>query len=195
MYLVKRIIWGLAVGGIVYMVFLLLSEKTRRQPFRKSLLEFLMFCYSGAVVFLTTEYIPFDKIAVSPEAIKQAIAGVNLTPAVSSIKIYNNCKAFGSFAPFITLIGGNIAMLMPLGIFLPLINPRFKLAKIALTAFLVSASIEIFQLIENILLGYNSRAVEIDDLLQNVGGCLLAYCVFSLIRWIVLRIKDKRRIK
>lgn len=78
-------------------------------------------------------------------------------------------------------IGGNILLLLPLGLLLPILWTNLRnLKKIFLIGLFTSLSIEILQLIENILyLGF--RSVDIDDVIFNVIGILLGYSLFKVL--------------
>jgi len=70
---------------------------------------------------------------------------------------------------------GNLAALMPLGLFLPLLFPRFRrFFPFLLVAVLVVLAIELLQLL--LVTGF----CDIDDLILNVSGACLAYSVFRL---------------
>ncbi|WP_294345662.1 VanZ family protein, partial [uncultured Clostridium sp.] len=78
-------------------------------------------------------------------------------------------------------IGGNILLLLPLGLLLPILWTNLRnLNKIFLIGLFTSLSIEILQLIENILyLGF--RSVDIDDVIFNVIGIILGYSLFKVL--------------
>ena len=78
-------------------------------------------------------------------------------------------------------IGGNILLLLPLGLLLPILWTNLRnLKKIFLIGLFTSLSIEILQLIENILyLGF--RSVDIDDVIFNVIGIILGYSLFKVL--------------
>jgi glycopeptide antibiotics resistance protein len=74
-------------------------------------------------------------------------------------------------------IGGNLIGFLPFGFLLPLAwQPAQKLKTLALTAFLVSLSFEIFQFCTNV------GSFDVDDLLLNLSG---AVCGFFLLRWVL----------
>lgn len=68
----------------------------------------------------------------------------------------------------------NILMFMPLGFLLPLLWEKYRaLPKTILAGALLSFSIEIGQL-------FNRRQTDIDDLLMNVLGAILGFCIWLL---------------
>jgi glycopeptide antibiotics resistance protein len=73
-------------------------------------------------------------------------------------------------------------MLMPLGLLVPLIFKRVRFLRMLLTAVIVSVFIETMQLLGNIIYGSPHRDVNIDDVIFNVSGCIIAYIVFAVFR-------------
>ena len=95
------------------------------------------------------------------------------------------------FIPFVDMIKGpvntvlNILMFTPLGFFLPLLYEKYDhIGKIALTAFLISLSIEIVQM-------FGFGATDINDLITNTVGACLGYKIYELL----LSIFPKNRIE
>lgn len=71
--------------------------------------------------------------------------------------------------------------LLPLGLLLPILWKNLRKLKSCFPIGLItSLSIEVLQLIENILfLGH--RSVDIDDIIFNVFGIIIGYCLFKII--------------
>jgi hypothetical protein len=68
-------------------------------------------------------------------------------------------------------VGGNLALLAPLGVLLPIVFPRLRtLPRIAMAGALVSTAVETAQ--GTLIPG---RAFDIDDVILNVFGVLMAY--------------------
>ncbi|MEG0691656.1 MAG: VanZ family protein [Oscillospiraceae bacterium] len=181
---------GMIIGFILFLMWYPFSFK-KNGMFRNLCLA-SMFVYVGAVISLTMIYAPPSNWNITANNTTFALSSVNLTPFKSSIQIFKNCKAMGNYHDFIWLIGGNTIMLMPLGILIPLINPKYGLGRISLIAMAVSLGIEFLQLSSNILLGTVLRAVEIDDFIQNTLGCIVAYLIFALFRELYRRIVSKK---
>lgn len=71
-------------------------------------------------------------------------------------------------------IVGNFIMLLPLGIFLPVLYPAFNnFFKTIATAFLFSVSIELLQVLTD------HRATDIDDVLLNTSGAIAGFLLFK----------------
>lgn len=96
----------------------------------------------------------------------------NLVPFVQTIRFLRYLE--NPFA--IRNLLGNLVLLVPLGIFLPLLFPKSrKFTVILATGFLVTLSIEIFQLL------LRFRVFDIDDLIINTIGVMLGYGLFKLL--------------
>lgn len=83
------------------------------------------------------------------------------------------------YIPFVDMIRGpldtllNILMLVPMGFFLPLLYEKYdKVTKVALVGFLISLSIEIFQLF--------GGKTDINDLMTNTLGACLGFGIYLL---------------
>ena len=187
--ILPRPLEGMLVGMILFLMWYPFSF--RKNKFFRNLCIASLFVYVGAVVSLTMIYAPPWNWNISKNHTTYALSCVTLTPFESSIQIFRNCQSSGDYFDFIWLIGGNIIMLMPLGILVPLINPKYGIIRITILAATVSLSVELLQLSSNLLLGRVLRAVEIDDFIQNTVGCILAYVVFYLMRAMYYRIKIK----
>ena len=110
----------------------------------------------------------FDFIGDFKERIHQGNWGVNIIP-FRTIKNYINYSA--SFHIFSNIIG-NILIFMPLAYMLIyLYEPLRDLKKFMITLTLISFFIEFFQF-------FIGRSVDIDDIILNLLGGLIAYLIF-----------------
>jgi glycopeptide antibiotics resistance protein len=81
-----------------------------------------------------------------------------------------------------TQIIGNFIMLLPLGIYLPLMYRRLNhFFGVLVTAFLVSAVIEFLQLITSF------RSADVDDILLNTLGAGVGFVLFRMLTFISKR--------
>lgn len=97
----------------------------------------------------------------------------NLTPWYKSI----------NFIPILTIdietFLLNIIMMLPLGMYLPLLNRKYRsFKKAAYMGFLVSLSFEIIQLIIRVILG-NGRSTDINDLIANTVGAVVGFLLIK----------------
>ena len=110
---------------------------------------------------------------------------INLIPLINTVK-----QSFDMFLRHNTFkrlhvienIAGNIILFIPLGIFLPLLRPKYSPKRIIVIAFLCSLSIELLQLIGRQFGNY--RTVDIDDIILNTTGSIVG---FIISRWILKR--------
>ena len=76
---------------------------------------------------------------------------------------------------------GNVALFMPLGILLPLIDTRFRTFKrVLLFALAMSLVIETVQFVLRFV--GNPRAVDIDDVLLNTLGACLGFLIYRSVK-------------
>ncbi len=93
-----------------------------------------------------------------------------------------NLRPFLMFKQFrwsSTQVLGNFVMLLPLGIYIPLLFPRLSVFfKVFIICLLVSVCIELMQLITSY------RSTDIDDVMLNTTGAAAGYVIYKLIRMI-----------
>ncbi|MEP6819926.1 MAG: VanZ family protein [bacterium] len=105
---------------------------------------------------------------------------INSVPFGYSFKCYRN--AWGIFLDLKTFClmntFGNLALLLPLGILLPLISHRFRtLKRVLLFALCLSVGIEAIQFVWRFF--GNLRAVDIDDVILNTLGACLGFAFYK----------------
>ncbi|MCD7872498.1 MAG: VanZ family protein [Clostridiales bacterium] len=124
--------------------------------------------FSGTVLPQAfNNFIPFKSIA---DTVKQSLDTSNL---------------YG----FLT-IAGNFVMLMPFGVFFHFCIKNQKNRFLAV--FLISLSIEAIQFIIGLLIGYNYRSVDIDDVILNTVGGIAAILIFD---FAVKKYKGRKSVK
>jgi glycopeptide antibiotics resistance protein len=171
---------ALAVGLVLYLVCLFLFFR-HKKPVQKFYLA-ILFLYLSVIASLTFTIMPLDTWHSSAKATAQIIGKIEWIPFVSSANMLKNSIRTGNYGAFIRIIVGNFVVLMPLGVFLPLINPKFRLGRMTVVSILVPVGIEGIQLIGNILMGSAVRYVQVEDVILNGTGCLLAYVVCAGVR-------------
>jgi glycopeptide antibiotics resistance protein len=171
---------GMAAGLIVYVICLIFFFN-RKKPLQNFLL-LVLFVYIGALVSLTMVIPMPNAWHISAKSTQWAIKQIDWVPFESAGNMLHNSIRIGKYKEFLRVVGGNFAMLMPLGILVPFINPRFKLGRMTALSLLVPIGIEGLQLLNNILSGTILRSVEVEDVILNAAGCLLAYLIFAGLR-------------
>lgn len=176
------------VALIVY--FICLPLLFRRKRAGQKVLLCLLFLYIGALAALTMRFVLPTAWNISAAGTRWAFHSINWTPLESSLRILQNCLSIGDMAEFYRIVVGNFVLLMPLGILVPMLDRRFRFGKTLLLGMGVSLSVELLQLLGNVLGGAVARSVEIDDFILNVLGCITAYLILSAFRRLFRR---KRR--
>ena len=108
--------------------------------------------------------------------ITQSVRWVNLVPFVT---ISAQLRGFPSVA--LRQIGGNVGLLLPLGLIGAILMPSLRRAgRLARVALCVSVAIELVQL-AGTLTGFIERSVDVDDVLLNVVGALFGWLVWRAV--------------
>lgn len=141
---------------IIYMFFMTIKNKKYRGG------QFLLVT-SFAVYFLSMIHLVFFPIEINIGEY------ANLTPWYKSI----------NFIPLLTIDAAtfilNIIMLVPFGMYLPLLSSKFQSVKKAASMGLyISLSFEVTQLLMRIIFG-NGRSTDINDLLANTLGAVIGF--------------------
>lgn len=185
---------AVAVGLGLYLVCLILFFRHKKPS--QNLCLALLFMYMAVVAYLAVPIALPNQWHIGAKSTAQAIQSIEWVPFTSSLSLFQNAVKTGNYKAFLYIIGGNFGVLMPLGILLPLGNPRFRLGRMAAVAILVPVGIEGFQLLYNILVGSVVRYVQTEDVILNAAGCLLAYwCLTGLRRLFKPKSKSKRKPK
>ena len=176
--LVPALIVGLAVYGVCLLVFL------RRKSLRRNILFCITFIYGAAVLFSCLQMTLFQPhmrtMPMTAETVAEAFRQIGWIPLQNLFGSISRIIREHQWNHLFYVLVQPIALLMPLGILLPLLFPRMKTGRMVLTAFVVPLAIELLQLWEN--LTFRFHWVSIDDVLLEAVGCLLAYGVFALAR-------------
>ena len=172
------------VAGLVLSILLLftliiiITVRRKQHNFLQITVQASFFIYVFAVLQLTGYFILFKEISSHGwwDKMNHRIEThdrVNLEP-FKTIDIY---QTWGK------QILGNFVMLLPLGIYLPLIYTRLRKANnffaVSLICFLVSVGIELLQL------ATSYRSTDIDDVILNTLGGGAGFLIYQLIKSIV----------
>lgn len=111
---------------------------------------------------------------------------VQLVPLKTIAEMFNTLidSTFSVNARILAIanIGGNIAMMVPSGILIPLAFPRIKSFSLFVGCMLI-----IIILIELIQLFTMAGSFDVDDILLNLAGAVLGFWAFSKSRWYLSR--------
>lgn len=174
----KRVV-GLVLSILLLFTWIILVTVRRKQDnFLQVTVQASFFIYVFAVLQLTGYFILFKEVSSHGwwDEMNQRIEThdrVNLEP-FKTIDIYETWDK---------QILGNFVMLLPLGIYLPLIYKRLRKAYnffvVLLICFLVSVGIELLQL------ATSYRSADIDDVILNTLGGGTGFLIYQLIKVIV----------
>jgi glycopeptide antibiotics resistance protein len=164
---------SLALGVLIMFIIMLIVVYTRKQEtvaqiFTQS--SFLIYVFM--VLTLTGYFLLFKEIASHNwwHKVIQRIENrehVNLQPFLM----------FKQFKISSKQIIGNSVMLLPLGIFIPLLFPKFSgFFPVFFICLLVSVCIELMQLITSY------RSTDIDDVILNTAGAIVGYILYSVLQ-------------
>ena len=172
----------LAAALVLY--FICLALFFRKFSTKRNVAVALLFLYIGVLFFLTVPVIPKDHWHIMPAATDWVLHSIVWVPFVSGADIFRSATASGNWSEFFRVVVGNAMVFLPLGILIPLSNPKIRFRGMLLFAILIPLCLEGLQLITNILAGKEVRIVEAEDVILNAAGCLLGYLLFALIRQI-----------
>jgi len=175
----KRVV-GLVLSILLLLAWIIVITVRRKQNnILQVAVQASFFIYVFAVLQLTGYFILFKEISSQGWGDKmiqriETHDRVNLGP-FKTIDIY---QTWGK------QVIGNFVMLLPLGIYLPLIYKRFKKAYnffvVLLICCLVSVGIEILQL------ATSYRSTDVDDVILNTVGGAAGFMIYQLVKAIIL---------
>ncbi|HFK1723232.1 MULTISPECIES: VanZ family protein [Bacillus] len=196
LFIILAVICYLIVRGI------LIGTKNKKHViWWNEIISFLFVVYICMVAAVTLFPLPIG----FPSNIENLKRSVNIIPFTSIIKDINQIgSAYDGDALFmigliVRNVGGNILLLMPLGFLAPILWGKYtKFKNTILLGFAISVSIELLQLIESLFSGW-ARVIDIDDVICNVLGSILGYCIYKIFLKIAtkcnIRVLDKTNSK
>ena len=173
----KRLIALIASILLFYLWAAAGIRKRRQHSFFDMLVQSSFYVYIFSVLTLTGYFVLFNQVSVHGwwHKMIQRIDtrdGVNLTAFV-----FMRARHVLNYE-----VVGNFIMLLPLGIYLPLLYRNIKnLFTVTFAAMLVSVSIELMQLASNF------RITDIDDVILNTAGASAGFIIYCVIRSFVLK--------
>ena len=165
--------FGIIIFTIIFIINIinLIKNKKKFIVFVRNIIFAIYILLLIAVVFFP---IPVqDKML---EILKEENPGYkyNFIPFKSIIYILKSNDFYNSLIQ----IGGNLCLLIPLGIYVPLVWTKFKkIGLFLLLMFFTSFFIESIQFILGILINYQYRVVDCDDIILNTIGSLFGFLI------------------
>jgi glycopeptide antibiotics resistance protein len=164
---------SLAFGVLIMFVLMVIGVYLRKQEsFLKIFIQSSFLVYVFMVLTLTGCFLLFKEVAAHGWWHKvihrvETREHVNLHPFLM----------FKQFKISSKQVIGNSVMLLPLGIFIPLLFRRVSgFVPVFLICLLVSVCIELMQLITSY------RSTDIDDVMLNTAGAIVGYILYSVFR-------------
>ncbi|MGE7879766.1 VanZ family protein [Peribacillus muralis] len=138
--------------------------------------------YISSLISVTIFPFPIQKFLIETMIEDQLGLKHNFIP----FKIFYDAMSFGSLSFGLTIllkqVVGNIILFLPMGFVLPMIFTNIQtIRKVIFSGFLASLSIELFQALAGLWIGYNYRASDIDDLIFNVLGTVIGFLIWKLL--------------
>ena len=159
---------------IMFLVMILGVYKKKQETFLQGSIQSSFLVYVFMVLTLTGYFILFREIAAHGWWHRvlhrvQTKERINLHPFLM----------FRQFRLASTQVIGNLVMLLPLGIYIPLLFPGLSgFFRVFIICLCVSISIELMQLITSV------RSTDIDDVILNTSGAVIGYILYKFLRLI-----------
>jgi len=164
---------SLAVGVLLMFIIMFIALYNRRQEsFLQTFIQSSFLVYVFMVLTLTGYFLLFKEVAAHGwwRGVMHRIhtkERINLQPFLM----------FKQFRLSSTQVIGNLVMLLPLGIYIPLVFPKLSVFfKVFAICLFVSIIIEMMQLITSY------RSTDIDDVILNTAGAITGYIIYKLIK-------------
>lgn len=137
--------------------------------------------YLTGVIAVTLFPIPIDKRLIQEEISLGYYTGrYNLIPFKTVMGLIKNSR-WGMMTA-IRNIAGNIVLLLPLGFLVPLIwNRVSQFKKLIAVGLLSTLSIELIQVLLSVVIGYQYKSFDVDDIILNSIGYIIGVIAYKLI--------------
>lgn len=174
----KRVLGFILSILLLYIWVLFITVRRRQDNFLQVMIQSGFFVYVFAVLQLTGYFILFREISSVDwwGRMNQRIE----THDHVNFKVFDTMNRYSIYSRQMI---GNAIMLLPLGIFIPLLNrTRRKFSgffAVLLIAFIVSVGIEVLQL------ATNYRSTDVDDVILNTLGACAGFLLYQLMRSLV----------
>ncbi|MGR3742206.1 VanZ family protein [Companilactobacillus sp. DQM5] len=157
---------------IIYIILriLYLKNKKKKVTFISELKKFFFMAYILLLFFLTVfraQYFPWEIHFI----LNRPLSSINFVPLVQTFKLASGA----SIIDFLYNFYGNILWFIPLGIFVPSLRKKnTSLLQMTLIGATLSVTIEALQFL------LMSGISDIDDVIFNVLGVIIGYCLYQI---------------
>ena len=175
----KRV-WALALSLLLlYLLFVFITFRRKQHDIYEGFVLASFFVYLFFVLQLTGYFILFKEIS-SHGWWNNMIQRVNRSDHVN----FTLFKTINIYSLTGKQVAGNFVMLLPLGIYLPLLYQKLRKVSgfftVTLISLMVSVGIEVLQL------ATNYRSCDVDDVMLNTLGGTAGFILFQLLRLIIV---------
>ena len=171
----KRVLAFILSVLLLYLWILFVTIRKKQENFLQVMIQSGFFVYVFAVLQLTGYFILFREIS-SVDWWGKMNHRIETHDHVN-FRVFDTMNRYSIFSKQMI---GNAIMLLPLGIFIPLLNRRRRKFSgffiVLLTAFIVSVGIEVLQL------ATNYRSTDVDDVILNTLGACAGFLIYQLIK-------------
>ena len=177
----KRLV-ALFISVLLFYIWAVIGVARRKQDsFFDIVLQSSFYIYIFSVLTLTGYFVLFNQVSAHNWWHKlihrvNARDGVNLEPF-----IFMKARHLLNYE-----VVGNFIILLPLGIYLPLLYKKIKnFFTVTFVAMLVSVAIELMQLATNF------RITDIDDVILNTAGASLGFIIYFIVYTLLIKPLDR----
>jgi glycopeptide antibiotics resistance protein len=167
----KRLLLFAFAVMILYLSFAVIAFKKQQTNFRQAIIQSSFFVYLFMVLGLTGYFILFREISYHDWWAKM-LRRIERRDHVN-LQLF---EVFRIYKWSDKQVLGNFVMLLPLGIYLPLLSKRMAGFVPVLFFVLFTAA-----LIELLQLATSFRSVDVDDVLLNTSGAILGYLIYRFV--------------
>ncbi len=165
--------WSIFPVGLATILVLVMAVR-RGDPWGITLVKLAAVWYGGAVAAVAFFPLPVQRELLEAERLHQFLSD-NLVPFASIT------AALSHGWPVETRqLVANIAMFIPVGVLVPLLDSTSPLRRVVLVGALGAVAIEGGQFLVSLLLGFTYRITDIDDVILNVTGATIGFGLFSV---------------
>lgn len=177
------------VGIPLFIIFVLIENLIYLKRKIKPNLIYRLVFYSFFIYLLFVLKLTFFPLPIGEDAIID----------YQTMVLQNNFVPFGgiigyngfTFYPVI----GNIALLFPLGIYLPVLFKRKSFGFVLIAGLITTIGIELVQFIISSIIGVTYRTTDINDVIFNTLGLIIGYIVFKLINPFLIPLLQGSKVK
>lgn len=169
-------------------IYDIIKYKRNMQPFQLLIYKAMLYIYLFMLIDITFFDIPFQSKLLNDLRASGYESEYNFIPFYSIKNIINH----NPIENLVKQIGGNLILLIPLGIYVPVAYEKCrKLRCFSILMLSVSLSIEAIQFLLGEIMNYHYRTVDIDDIILNVTGSLIGF-IISLLYIKFIRLLEKK---